>query len=120
MYSVCVSATFEATHAVTINGIDEKPHTHEWSVDVVIAGDTLNTDGVLIDFVLVENQLASVIKPLINTNLNSNKKLSGGSPSAERVAQYIGNEMEKHILGNVHVQSVTITEAPNCKATYTL
>ncbi len=119
MYSVCVSTVFNAVHAVTICGIDETPHDHEWKVDVVIAGDTLSDDGLLIDFIEIEKYLADIIEPLLESNLNQNDVLNGDNPSAERVALYFYDKLSQHIQGTVRVQSVTITEAPNCKATYT-
>ena len=57
MYSVCVSTVFNAVHAVTVCGVDETPHNHEWRVDVIIEGDTLNEDGLLIDFIEIEKYL---------------------------------------------------------------
>ena len=119
MFSVHVSTSFSAVHAVTIKGVDETPHNHYWKVEVVIEGESLDKDGVLIDFLKVEEQLATIIAPLSESDLNSTDTLGCKNPSAERVALYIGDAMAEQIRGNVRVQSVTITEAQNCKATYT-
>ena len=118
MYSVCVSTSFNATHAVTICGIDETPHTHDWKVDVVIAGNELTDDGVLIDFIEIEKYLAESIEPLLESDLNAIDTLDGNNPSAERVAFYFYDTLSKQLQGSARIQSVTITEAPNCKATY--
>lgn len=120
MFSIRVSATFNATHAVMINGTDEAPHSHEWEVFVVLEGNSLNKDGVLIDFIDVERFLAEILEPLTDSNLNTIETLGGENPSAERVALYVGDAMQAKMQGTVRVQSVTITEAPNCQATYTL
>lgn len=119
MFSVHVTTSFNAVHAVTMKGVDETPHTHNWKVEAVIEGETLDNDGVLIDFLLVEGQLETIIAPLADSNLNTIDTLGSKNPSAERVAQYVGDALSEQIHGNVRVQSVTITEAPNCKATYT-
>ena len=120
MFSVCVSTEFIAKHAVTIRGIDETPHNHTWKVEVVIEGSTLDDDGVLIDFIEVEKDLATILDPISGANLNTCEILGGANPSAERVAMYIGDAMSKKVHGDVRVQSVTVTEAPHCKATYSL
>jgi|JYMV01.1.fsa_nt_gi 6-pyruvoyltetrahydropterin/6-carboxytetrahydropterin synthase len=120
MFSVHVTTSFNAVHAVTIRGEDETPHSHNWKVEVVIEGETLDEDGVLIDFLEVEGQLETIIEPLAESNLNTIDTLESTNPSAERIAQYVGDALSKQIRGNVRVQSVTITEATNCKATYSL
>lgn len=119
MFNVCVSTSFVATHAVTIQGIDETPHSHDWKVDVTLSGDSLNEDGLLIDFLDVEKQLELIIASLRNTDLNTNSVLEGKNPSTEFVAQYIGDAMCSKIEAPITVQSVSVTEAPNCKAIYT-
>ena len=76
--------------------------------------------GFYIDFLEVEGQLETIIEPLAESNLNTIDTLESTNPSAERIAQYVGDALSKQIRGNVRVQSVTITEATNCKATYSL
>ncbi len=120
MYRVTVSTTFTATHAVTVQGVDETPHHHEWKAEVVLEGASLDEDGLLIDFLEVERNLKSVIEPLDGSNLNEIDTLGGANPSAEHVALYVGREMKKLVQKPARIQSVTITEAPNCQATYEL
>ena len=120
MFRVTVSSTFNAVHSVTMRGIDETPHNHEWKVAIVIEGASLDADGLLINFVEIERQLEQIIKPLKDSNLNEIDTLGGENPSAERVAIYIGDAMMKQIGSPVRIQSVIVTEAENCQATYEL
>jgi 6-pyruvoyltetrahydropterin/6-carboxytetrahydropterin synthase len=120
MYSVHVSTTFRAIHSVTIHGETEEPHEHNWCVDVIFEGDKLNEDGVLIDFIEVENTIKTIVKPFVGKNLNSIEIFEGINPTAERVAMYIGDTLHKQIQAYAKLRSITVTEAPNCKATYTL
>lgn len=120
MYRVTVSTTFTATHAVTVQGVDETPHHHEWKAEVVLEGPSLDADGLLVDFLEVERNLKRVIEPLDGSNLNKIDTLGGANPSAEHVALYVGEQMNKQVCDSVRIQSVTITEAPNCQATYEL
>ena len=59
-------------------------------------------------------------KTIYIADLNAIDTFGGDNPSTERVAVYVGDAMATQITGRVRVQSVIITEAPNCKATYTL
>ncbi len=120
MFSIQVSTSFNAVHAVTINGVEETPHDHHWKVSVVVEGKSLDKDCVLIDFLDVESRLEMIVAPLSESNLNIVEVLECKNPSAEQVALYIGKAMSKQFHGNTRVQSVTVTEAPNCQATYTL
>ena len=54
MYNVQVLTTFEASHAVTIAGIPEEPHQHNWKVRASLQGERLDSDGLLIDFIQIE------------------------------------------------------------------
>lgn len=120
MFRVSVSTSFNATHAVTIQGVEEIPHNHEWGVVVVLEGESLDDDGLLIDFIEIEQLLEHTIEPFRDSNLNTTTTLGGDNPSAERVALYIGNSMLEQIKEPIRIQSVTVTEAPNCQATYVL
>ncbi len=119
MYSVCVSTTFDAVHAVTVRGIDEASHNHTWIVELQIEGKTLDEDGLLIDFLEVEKCLKEILEPLRNSNLNELTLLERKNPSAEYIAFYIYKKIIEKFNTQVRVQSVTVTEAPNCKVTYT-
>ena len=118
MFRVCVSTSFDATHAVTIQGIDETPHSHNWKIVATLEGTTLDDDELLIDFLEVEKILDSIIAPFKTANLNTVDVLEGKNPSTELVALYIGEALCKQIQDPIQVQSVVVTEAPNCKAIY--
>lgn len=118
MFRVTVSTTFNAVHAVTVQGVDETPHQHEWKAEVVLEGQSLDDDGLLIDFLEVEHHLKRIIEPLKESNLNEIDTLGGANPSAEQVALYVSEEMNKQVGDAIRIQSVTITEAPNCRVTY--
>jgi 6-pyruvoyltetrahydropterin/6-carboxytetrahydropterin synthase len=118
MFNVQVTSSFRATHAVTIQGIDETPHEHDWKVEVVISGNELDSDGLLVDFIDIEKKLGEVIAPFENADLNCVDVLDGVNPSTEHVARYIGNEMSNRMDQTCRLESVTVTEAPNCKASY--
>ncbi len=118
MFEVSVEAGFKATHAVMVAGVDENPHEHEWKVVVLVNGDSLDDDGLVIDFLALEKSLDGIIEPLRDADLNKADVLEGKNPSAEFVALYIGKEIEKTLPQANNLISVTVTEAPHCKAIY--
>ena len=117
MFEVSVETSFTATHAVTICGVEEEQHSHDWKVVLTVQGETLNEDGLLVDFIDLEQQLANTIDPLHNTNLNTCPEMNSQNPSTERVALYIMDCV--NVPPPNKIVSVTVTEAPHCKATYT-
>ncbi len=117
MFEVSVETSFTATHAVTIRGVEEIPHSHDWKVVLRVQGEELDDDGLLVDFLDLEKQLSNAINPLHNSNLNTCKEMGNQNPSTERVALYISNCID--VTPPTTILSVTVTEAPQCKATYT-
>ena len=118
MFEVSVEAGFKATHAVTVAGVDEIPHEHDWKAVVLVNGEQLDNDGLVVDFLALEKSLDDIIKPLRDADLNKVDVLDGKNPSAEFVALYIGQEIEKTLPHTNKLVSVTVTEAPHCKAIY--
>jgi 6-pyruvoyl-tetrahydropterin synthase len=82
-----------------------------------VQGDTLDKDGLLVDFLDLEQQLAKAIDPLNNSNLNTCPEMKNQNPSTEHVALYITECV--NVQPPNKIVSVTVTEAPHCKATYT-
>ena len=42
MFEVSVATSFHAIHAVTIAGVEETPHEHDWKVVASVQGDKLD------------------------------------------------------------------------------
>jgi 6-pyruvoyl-tetrahydropterin synthase len=120
MFEVSVSTSFPAVHAVTISGVEETPHSHDWKVLAVVSCDALDSDNLLIDFLQLESDLENVVARLRDTDLNANPVLQGNNPSTEFVAMYIATELAKKVNSPACLDSIALTEAPNCIATYRL
>ncbi len=122
MYELEVQGEFCAAHALSIGGVREAVHGHNWRVTVTIAGSTLDRDGLLCDFHTVESALREVIQPLHNADLNAAAPFTKENPTAENVARMIAREMAARLDGplapHARVAGVRVTEAPGCAATY--
>lgn len=116
MFEISVETTFNATHAITVDGVEEEPHSHNWHVIATVQGKSLDDDGLLVDFDVLQHQLENAVSPLCDANLNKCPVLRNQNPTAERVAWYIAKQMLE--ATPTVLSKVTVTEAPQCKATY--
>lgn len=122
MYELTVEDEFCAAHALTISGVREEVHGHNWRVCVAVGGENLDPDGLLCDFHTVEEVLGAVIEPFNNRDLNSVAPFDRLNPSAEHVARYIAREMshrlDQSLAPFARVLWARVTEARGCTATY--
>jgi|TARA_B100000315_G_C14438741_1_gene523707 6-pyruvoyltetrahydropterin/6-carboxytetrahydropterin synthase len=120
MFEVSVSASFVAEHSVTISGVKENAHSHNWNVVATVSGEKLDEDGLVVDFLALQNDLEQVVAALRETNLNCNPVLDDKNPTTEHVAMYIATELTNKVKSPARLLSIKLTEAPNCTATYRL
>jgi len=118
MYELTVSREFCAAHAIRIGDHLEPVHGHNWRVILTVAGATLDTNGVVCDFHLLERALDAVIRPFHNADLNAMPPFHSLNPTAENVARFIADAVTKALPRGVRLRSVAVTEAPGCVATY--
>jgi 6-pyruvoyltetrahydropterin/6-carboxytetrahydropterin synthase len=122
MYELTIEDEFCAAHALTISGVREEVHGHNWRVCVAVGGENLDPDGLLCDFHTVEEVLAAVVEPFNNRDLNSVAPFDRLNPSAEHVARYIAREMshrlDQSLAPFARVLWARVTEARGCTATY--
>ena len=119
MYLVRIERTFSAAHAITMGGVPERLHGHDWRVGATFAGASLDADGLLVDFHAVERALDAIVGRFRNRSLNETAPFDRVNPTAELVAQYIAVELGAAAPRGVRVHSVSVGEAPGCTATYT-
>jgi 6-pyruvoyltetrahydropterin/6-carboxytetrahydropterin synthase len=122
MFSITVRSEFCAAHALTIAGVREPTHGHNFCVCLSLEGPELDSDGLLCDFHTIEDTLGEVLEPMNNADLNAHPPFDTISPTAERIAEYIAHEMiarlDAALAPHARVAWVSVTEAPGCEATY--
>jgi len=120
VFEVSYETTFCATHRLTEEGRPLEPlHGHDWRVEAVAAGDSLDKIGVVVDFEHLKTAVAEVAGRFHYADINDHPAFAGLSPSAEVVARYFFDEVKKG-LGpeGRHLRRVRVWEAPGCSATY--
>jgi len=122
IYEVSVEAEFCAAHALLIAGKREAVHGHNWRITATVAGDHLDTDGLLLDFHALEQVIADVLGPFRNADLNATPPFDRTNPSAEAVARHIAESVQDRLARTPaplsRVVAVRVTEAPGCSVVY--
>ncbi len=120
MYEIIVEHEFCAAHAITIAGVREPMHGHNFRVAATIAGEALDGDGLLCDFHTVHAMLEEVCRPFVNANLNEVEPFTRVNPSAEHIARHIADTLADRLDGALapaaRVASVSVSEATGCRA----
>ena len=122
MYEVSVDETFAAAHNLrNYKGKCENLHGHNYKLRVTLAGEKLDSTGLLYDFVHLKQAIQSVIRSLDHKYLNELSPFDVLNPSAENISRYIYDEVAKQLHGGsdaTGVASVTVWETDVTAATY--
>jgi 6-pyruvoyl-tetrahydropterin synthase len=120
VFEVAYETTFCATHVLHRGGQPIEPqHGHDWRVEVVAAGETLDGLGVVVDFEHLKQAVAGICARFHYGDITSHADFAGQSPSAEAVARYFFREVRR-ALGpeRGRLVRVRVWEAPGCSASY--
>lgn len=96
--------TFDAAHAVVINGEPEEIHGHTFRLEVVVEGELRK--GYVIDFLELREIVESIIDKLRHKNLN---KLFE-NPTTENIALWIAQRVREELPPNVRLQRIVLWE----------
>lgn len=120
MFEVAYETTFCSTHRLTEGGRPVEPlHGHDWRVEAVAAGETLDGMGVVLDFERLKQIVGEVASRFHYRDLNEHPAFAARSPSAEAVARYVFEEVRKGLGEDGRLlRRVRVWEAPGCSATY--
>ena len=120
MYEVTIRKTFSAAHILKeIGGKCEEMHGHNFIVEVTVAGPSLNSDDLLIDFRVLKGWTNEVLEEMDHKYLNDVECFKGMNPSSEQVARYIhGRLTEKVASLGLSLERVTVWESENARVSY--
>jgi len=121
VWQLTVTKDFSASHALrNYQGKCETLHGHNFGVQAVVEGDTLDPDvEYVVDFSVLKTALAEAIEPLDHAHLNETPPFDVKNPSSENLALYVYKRLqpgvEKH---GVRLVAVTVSEKAGQSATY--
>ncbi|MCX5647642.1 MAG: 6-carboxytetrahydropterin synthase QueD [Planctomycetota bacterium] len=118
-YELFIQADFSAAHNLReYKGKCERLHGHNWRVDLRLAGDRLNAEGLLLDFTEAKRILGEVLERFDHRYLNEVEPFDRLQPSSENIARTIAEAVAERFPAGVRVVSVTAWESDRCAATY--
>ena len=123
MFEVSVDETFAAGHALRgYRGKCENVHGHNYKVRITLAGEKLDSIGLLFDFRNVKLLVNEIIERLDHKYLNDVEPFVDQNPSAENMAKYFYDEIKAHVeaktKSRVHLKCVKLWETDTTTATY--
>ena len=120
MYDVTIRKTFSAAHILKeIGGKCEEMHGHNFTVEVTVAGPSLNSEDLLIDFRVLKGWTNEVLEEMDHKYLNDVECFKGMNPSSEQVARYIYNRLaEKAASLKLTLAQITVWESENARVSY--
>jgi 6-pyruvoyltetrahydropterin/6-carboxytetrahydropterin synthase len=120
MYEATIIKSFSAAHLLAeIGGKCEDLHGHNYKVEITVAAEKQNSNGLLIDFRFLKKVLGEILEDIDHKHLNSLTFFAGINPSAENIAKYICEKMETKVKkAQVNIVRVKIWESENAAVTY--
>jgi 6-pyruvoyltetrahydropterin/6-carboxytetrahydropterin synthase len=123
MFEISVEDSFAAGHALRgYRGKCENPHGHNYKVSITLAGEELDSIGLLYDFKDLKHAMGKIIDRLDHQYLNDIEPFNRVNPSAENMAKYFYQEASAHLRqatnGRVRVKQVKVWETDTTTATY--
>ncbi|MBN1545097.1 MAG: 6-carboxytetrahydropterin synthase QueD [Syntrophaceae bacterium] len=121
MYEVTIKRSFSAAHSLKeIGGKCERLHGHNFTVEVSVSTEQLNSEGLAVDFRVLKDWTEEVIKELDHKYLNEISIFQSKNPSSENIAHYIFTQLaRKTDATGLLINRVTVWESENAKVTYT-
>ncbi|MBN2255547.1 MAG: 6-carboxytetrahydropterin synthase [Deltaproteobacteria bacterium] len=119
MYEVTIRKSFSAAHTLAIGGKCEELHGHNFRVDITAGSETVNAEGIVIDFRILKAWANEILEEIDHTFLNNLPAFNDVNPSSEMIARFIYERLgEKAASAGVAIRKVTVWESDNAYATY--
>ncbi len=119
MFEVGVAGSFDALHR--LQGEDEsaaQEHSHDYRVEVVVRGEVLSADGMLLDLDDLNAALSACLKDLDSADLDQLQAFSGSNTTVEMVAGHIWDHVRDRLPSRHGLAAlrVTLYESPDAWA----
>ncbi len=117
-FEVAVIKEFAAAHKLNnYPGNCSQIHGHTWKVELIVAGDTLDGIGMLIDFRHLKATLHRLIDEFDHTYLNEIPPFNIINPTAENIAKTIFEKASALLVGH-KIKLVKVWESPSSYVIY--
>jgi len=120
MVELSVRASFSAAHHLRGHaGGCANLHGHNWEVEVLIRGETLDEMGMLVDFQVVKQAVREAMAALDHADLNAHPAFRQRNPTSENLAGYLYGELRRRLdHPRYRVWGVRVSESPGSSVLY--
>jgi 6-pyruvoyltetrahydropterin/6-carboxytetrahydropterin synthase len=120
MFHIFVKSHFSAGHHLrNYPGNCERPHGHNWKVEVTVRATGLDNLGMGVDFRTAKEAVNKALETLDHHDLNEHPHFQSINPSSENIAVYLFNTLQQDLSSDRYsVYSVTVCETDNSGVTY--
>lgn len=120
MYEITIEDHFSAAHRLRdYHGKCEALHGHNWKVAVVVFSNSLDEEGMVLDFKILKQSTRTVVETLDHKYLNELPHFLEVNPSSENIATYIFDRVKPTLDGHRTVlKRVTVWESETACASY--
>ncbi len=120
MFDIFVRTHFSSGHHLrNYPGNCEKPHGHNWKVEVTVRATELDELGMGIDFKTLKKTVNVIMDDLDHRDLNEHPAFLEKNPSSENLAAYIFARLKESLTTDRYrPHSVTVRETDSCGVTY--
>lgn len=120
MFDIFTETHFSSGHHLRdYPGNCEKPHGHNWKVEVTVRADSLDQLGMGLDFRDLKGALKEIIDDLDHRDLNEHPAFRRINPSSENIAKYIFDELKKKLTTDRYrPHQVLVRETDACGVIY--
>lgn len=120
MFEIFTHSHFSSGHHLrNYPGNCERPHGHNWKVEVTVRAERLDELGMGLDFRTLKQAVNAVLEDLDHRDLNEHPAFQDRNPSSENIAAHIFARLKECLSSERYrPYSVTVRETDNCGVTY--
>ncbi len=119
MYRLKIADSFSAGHQLKCyRGKCERVHGHNFKVEVIVEGHTLDRAGLLTDFKVLKKRLAAILDKLDHQMLNQLSPFKKTNPSSENLARHIYEKFSAKLPSRLRLLEVWVWESDNAGACF--
>ena len=120
LFEVKIISSFGAAHNLRdFRGKCENLHGHNWKIEVVLRGKSLERNGILVDFGEVKAATGEALEEVDHKYLNELPFFSQNNPSSENIARFLFKRLSVKLnTETIWLHSVSAWESDDACATY--
>ena len=104
MYEIKIIDEFSGAHNLrNYKGKCEALHGHNWKVEVLLQSNTLNSQGMVMDFKELKDKLKNILLSLDHKYLNDMPYFKKTNPTSENVAHFIHKKLSQKVNKKIKV-----------------